>query len=169
MTKLSFVFCALVCLALSACKDETRSGYLDLTGRVFIFNPRIATATYVVSLGILKPLPEGARIEAVFDNPAGGEKIRVEHLARIVVGKVAIESPGLSCVQKGKRYAFDVILKDSSGFVLQTLSSSIESSLDQSILPDAPLVVGPAYEPNPELNSNAEHKDPETQKTKCPV
>jgi hypothetical protein len=155
-------------LILTACKDASRSGYVELTGRVFIFNPRVATATYVVSLGILKPLPEGARIEALFDNPAGGERLRVSQLVRTVAGKVAVESPNLHCIKKGKRYAFEVTLLDASGATLQTVSSSIESTLDQSIMPDAPLVIGPAYEPNPELKGNAAGKLPGGPAFKCP-
>jgi hypothetical protein len=156
-------------VVLSGCKDESRTGYVELTGRVFIFNPRVATATYVVSLGILKPLPNGARIEAEFDNPAGGENIKLAQFVRNVAGKVAIESPNLHCIKKGKRYAFSVRLLDASGATLQTVSSSIESTLDQSILPDAPLVVGPAYEPNPALKGNAAGKLPQGSGVKCPA
>jgi hypothetical protein len=154
---------------LSGCKDESRSGYVELTGRVFIFNPRVASATYFVSLGILKPLPEGTRIEALFDDPAGGERLRVSEFVRIVAGKIAVESPNLNCVQKGKRYAFELKLFDPSGTVLQTVSSSIESSLDQSVMPDAPLVIGPGYEPNPELKGNAAGKLSDGPKVKCPA
>ncbi len=163
------VFLLTVCLLLAACRDESRSGYVELTGRVFIFNPRVATATYVVSLGILKPLPEGARIEAVFDDPAGGDRIKISQLMRTVAGKVAVESPNLHCIKKGKRYAFEVKLLDANGATLQSVSSSIESTLNQSILPDAPLVVGPGYEPNPELKGNAAGKLPDGPKFKCPA
>jgi hypothetical protein len=164
--RLVFLLAAL--LLVVACKDPSRSGYVELTGRVFIFNPRMATATYVVSLGILKPLPEGTQVEAVFDNPAGGDRIVVSQLTRVVAGKVAVESPSLLCIKKDKRYAFEITLQDASGAVLQTISSSIASSLDQSILPDAPLVVGPGYEPNPELKGNPAGKLPGGPKTQCP-
>ncbi len=156
-------------LSLAGCKDDSRSGYVELAGRMFVFNPRVATATYVVSLNILKPLPNGARIEAVFDNPAGGTRIRVAEVVRTVAGKVAVESPTLLCIKKGKRYAFDVTLFDANGATLQTVSSSIESSLDQSIMPDAPLVVGPGYEPNPELQGNAGGRLPGGPKHTCPA
>lgn len=159
----------LALLLLSACKDSSRSGYVELKGRVFIFNPRVATATYVVSLRILKPLPEGATIEAVFDNPAGGERLKLSQTVRMHAGDVAVESPNLHCIKKGGRYAFDIILVDASGATLQKISSSIESSLDQSILPDLPLVVGPGYEPNPALKGNAAGKLPDGPKFKCPV
>jgi hypothetical protein len=165
----SVIAILLISILLLGCRDEGRSGYVELTGRVFIFNPRVATATYVVSLGILKPLPEGTRIEALFDNPTGGERLRVSQLVRTVAGKVAVESPNLHCIKKGQRYAFEVTLVDANGVTLQTIGSSIESTLDQSIMPDAPLVIGPAYEPNPELKGNAAGKLPGGPTVKCPV
>jgi hypothetical protein len=158
-----------VALVLSSCRDESRTGYVELTGRVFIFNPRIAKASYVVSFGVLKDLPPGARIKAVFENPAGGDKIVVEEPARILAGKVAVESPAVFCIKKDQRYSFDVTLSDADGAVLQTISSSIKSSLDQSILPDAPLVTGNGYAPNPELEGNAAGKLPGGSKHQCPA
>jgi hypothetical protein len=163
------VVASLFLLTLAGCRDEARQSFLELTGRIFIFNPRVATATYVVTLAVLKPLPAGSQVEAVFDNPAGGEKLKVEHLVRSPMAKIALESPSLLCIKKGKRYYFDVTLKDASGTALQTISSSIESTLDQSILPDLPLVVGPEYQPNPELQGNAAGKLPGGPKHKCPA
>jgi hypothetical protein len=157
-----------VSFMLSGCRDESRNGYFELTGRVFVFNPRMGQATYVVSLGILKDVPNGARIQAVFENPAGGEKIMINEIARVLVSKIAVESPPVLCIKKDRRYAFDVTLTNAEGVVLQTLSSSIKSSLDQSIMPDVPLVVGNAYEPNPELQGNASGKLPTGPKHKCP-
>jgi hypothetical protein len=165
--KLGVALC-LTALFIAGCKDESRSGYVELTGRVFIFNPRVAKANYVVSLGILKPLPEGARVKALFDDPAGGERIKLQQLLRVLAGKVAVESPNVFCIKKGKRYAFDITVLDANGATLQSISSSIESTLDQSILPDAPLVVGPAYEPNPALKGNAAGKLPDGPVVKCP-
>jgi hypothetical protein len=164
-----FAVMSLIALLLLGCKDESREGYVELTGRVFIFNPRVATAVYVVTLGVLTPLPDGARVEALFDNPAGGERLKVAQLVRTPMGKIALESPSLLCIKKGQRYAFDITLMDASGASLQTISSSIESSLDESILPDVPLVIGPEYQPNPELKGNAAGKLPGGPKHKCPA
>jgi hypothetical protein len=158
----------LMALALVGCRDESRTGYVELTGRIFIFNPRIGKAFYAVSLGVLKTLPAGTRVKATFENPAGGEKILTDDIARVLLNKIAVESPPVLCIKKDKSYAFDVTLEDANGVVLQTISSSIKSSLDQSIMPDGPLVVGNAYEPNPELNGNAAEKLPDGLKVKCP-
>ncbi len=159
----------LVLLSLPGCRDAARQGYMELTGRVFIFNPRVATATYVVTLGILSPLPSGAKVEALFDNPAGGEKLKVEQKVFSQTGKIALESPSLLCIKKGRRYNFTIKLMDAQGTELQIISSSIESTLDQSVMPDAPLVVGPAYQPNPALKGNAAGKLPDAPKQKCPA
>lgn len=152
MRRLASIILA-VALVLAACSDQARLGYLALSGRVFIFNPRIATATYVVTLAVTRAPPAGSRVRAEFENPAGGEKLRVERPVRPGQTKVALESEPLRCVRKGKRYAFTVVLVDADGAVLQTIDSSIESTLDQSVLPDVPLVEGPGYEPNPAVAS----------------
>lgn len=171
MTRLLTVaaLCLTAMFVLVACKDETRTGYIELTGRVFIFNPRVATATYVVTLGVVKALPDGAKVEALFENPAGGEKIKVEKAIHISTRNIAIESPSLLCIKKGRRYAFHVVLRSANDEILQTLASSIESTLDQSIMPEAPLVVGPGYQPNPALKGNAAGKLQHRPQQNCPA
>jgi hypothetical protein len=160
---------ALVCLlALAGCKDETRDGYISLAGRVFIFNPRVNSATYVVSLAKLKPIPEGATLYAEFDDPAGGARIVVEQKIWPNQRNIPLESPNLTCIRKGGTYRFSVTLRDATGATLQMLDSSITSTLDQSVMPDAPLVVGPGYEPNPELKGNPGGKLAGATKPTCP-
>ena len=141
-------------LILAGCKDESRTGYLELSGRIFVFNPRIAEATYVVTLSVLKQPPEGSRVEAVFDNPAGGDALKMEQVLRPGQVKIAFESEPLQCIKKDRPYAFKVLLRDDRGNVLQVVESSIRSTLDQSVMPDAPLVEGPGYDPNPALKNN---------------
>ena len=159
----------LLCLAasLSACTDEARTSYLDLQGRVFIFNPRIATATYVVTLAIRKAPPPGAKVIARFDNPAGGPTLLLEQMIRDGQTQVALESEPLQCVTKGKTYASTVTLLARDSKQLQKLESSVTSTLDQSVLPPAPLVVGPGYEPNPALEETA-GKEAMQQRLACP-
>jgi hypothetical protein len=147
----TFTLMCLVVLALCGCRDESRLSYLELTGRVFIFNPRIGEAIYVVTLGVVKPPPEGSRVEAVFDNPAGGEKLKLQQSLRTRQTKISLESEPLQCIKNDKTYAFKVTLLSNTGDVLQVVESSIRSTLDQSVMPDAPLVEGPAYDPNPAL------------------
>jgi hypothetical protein len=160
---------ACIAVSLSACKDESRDGYVALAGRIFVFNPRVNSATYVVSLAKLKPIPDGATLHAEFDNPAGGARIVVDQKIWPQQEKIALESPNLTCIRKGTAYAFSVTLKDAQGAALQTIESSITSTLDQSVMPDAPLVVGPSYDPNPELQGDPGGKIPGRKKPDCPV
>lgn len=166
MRNLTAILC-LIAFTLAACTDEARTSYLDLQGRVFIFNPRLATATYVVSLAIRKAPPAGARVVAVFDNPAGGDALRIEQKLRDGQTQVALESEPLQCVRKGRPYKFSVTLLGADGAKLQRLESSITSTLDQSVLPPAPLVIGPGYEPNPALEETA-GKDAMRNRINCP-
>ena len=52
--------------------------------------------------------------------------------------------------------------------VKQTIDTTITSSLDQTILPDRPLVVGPVYTPNPDLAGHPDGKLPEGTGVACP-
>ncbi|MBL8791330.1 MAG: hypothetical protein JNM45_12600 [Rhizobiales bacterium] len=161
------VLCATL-VTLAACTDENRISYLDLQGRVFIFNPRLATATYVVTLAVRKAPPAGSKAVATFDNPAGGEPLRSEQKVRDGQARIDFESEPLQCVRKGRTYHFSVTLFDAAGKELQTVKSEITSTLDQSILPPAPLVIGPAYEKNPALEETTA-KDALRQRQKCPA
>ena len=68
----------LVALLLAGCTDEARQSYMSLSGRLFIFNPRMGSATYVVTLALNKTPPEGSRVVATFENPAGGAALVVD-------------------------------------------------------------------------------------------
>lgn len=144
----------LLLLGLLGCSDVSRQSYLELSGRIFLFNPRIAEANYVVTLNVLKEPPEGSTVEVDFDNPAGGAKLHMNQTLRPGQKKISFESEPLFCIKKDRRYVFKVMLKDEHGTLLQAVESSIVSTLDQSVLPDAPLVIGPGYEPNPALNNS---------------
>jgi hypothetical protein len=52
--------------------------------------------------------------------------------------------------------------------LLQSFETTLTSSLDQSVLPDRPLVVGPAYELNKDLAGHADGKLPGEPKPSCP-
>ena len=152
----------------SGCRDEARQGYVELTGRVVIMNPRMATATFVVTLSTLAQIPEGSHAVALFENPAGGDSLRVDAKIWPKTTKIALESPSLQCLKKDRRYNFTVKLLGPAGQHLQVVESTILSTLDQSILPDAPLVVGPAYEPNPVLKGDPAGKIKGMLPVSCP-
>jgi hypothetical protein len=162
----AFVLTAL--LSASGCREIAPSDYAELTGKIFVFNYRVATATYVVTLGKLRPLPEGAVAETWFDDPRGGDAIVVTQKIWPKLEKIAIESPPVFCIVKDRPYKFSIVLKSVGGAELQRLEGAVVSSLDQTVLPDVPLVVGNAYEPNPELIGRPNGKFPEKAAVNCP-
>ncbi len=139
-------------LGVVACRDTSGEGeYFALGGKLFVFNYRVATATYLVNLVPLQPVEEGQTAVASFENPAGGEDIVVRQKIWPNLPKTTIESPPLQCVVKDRPYRVVIRIEGADGAVRQTIETTMASSQDQSVLPDRPLVVGPLYTPNPEL------------------
>lgn len=137
-------------LTLSACSDE-KSPYIEVQGGGFIFNYRIAEATMGLVAVPLKEIPTGAVIEASFQNPAGGEPLLVSDSVTPAKTKFSFTTPPLKGIEADKPYKVTVRLLDAEGKELQKIEKDFRSKLDQSILPEKPLVVGPVYTPNPEL------------------
>lgn len=140
---------ALACL--SSCQRDSQSGPLAVSGRLFVFNYRMATATYMVTLSRNGDVPEGSEVETRFDNPRGGEPLVTHQKVFPNQQKVVLESPPLHCVVKDRPYKVAIRLTNSTGKLLQTLETTVTSNLDQTILPARPLVVGSQYDRNPEV------------------
>ena len=104
-----------------------------------------------------------------FENPAGGEPIVVRQKIWPSVEKTTIESPPLRCVVKDKPYSVSIDIEGPDGAIMQTIKTMMTSSLDQKLLPDRPLVIGPAYEPNPELAGRPSGKLDVTNEAGCPA
>ena len=165
MNRAAFLLVTL--LSAAGCREAPRDAYVELTGKIFVFNYRVATATYVVTLGKLRPIPEGAVVETRFDDPRGGDPLILTEKIWPKLERIAIESPPVFCIVKGRPYGFSIVIKDAAGAELQKLSGAVTSSLDQSVLPDVPLVVGNAYEPNPDLVGHPDGKNPAKAAVKC--
>lgn len=136
---------------LVGCQREDIGEPLKLSGKIFIFNYRVAQATYVVTLARNGPLPEPSFVEASFENPAGGAALVTRSRIFPFWEKVSLESPPVHCVVKDRPYAISIRILDGSDTVLQTIETTLTSSLDQAVMPGKPLVVGPVYMPNPEV------------------
>lgn len=134
----------------TGCQREDLAEPLKLSGKVFIFNYRVAEATYVVTLARNGPLPEPSFVETTFENPAGGPPLVTRSKIFSFWDKVSLESPPVRCVVKDRPYAISIRILDGSDKVLQTIETTLTSSLDQTIMPGKALVVGPGYAPNPE-------------------
>jgi hypothetical protein len=135
----------LVLAAVSACTGER--DYLEAGGGGFIFNYRNAVATYGMIVFPRKDPPAGATIEASFENPAGGAPIVVSRPAR-GGGRIDFQTPPLTGVEKDKPYLVVVVLKGAGGEELQRIEKIFVSELDQSVLPERPLAIGPGYQQN---------------------
>ena len=159
----------LVALGFSACREAGEKGeYFAVSGKLFVFNYRVAEATYLVTLQPLQPMREGQTAVASFEDPAGGEAIVVRQRIWPKLSKVTLESPALRCVRKDRPYRVAIRIEDSTGEALQTIETTMTSTEDQQLLPDKPLVVGPVYTPNPELAGNPSGKIAGQQASACP-
>lgn len=136
---------AAVVLLIAACVGE--NDYLKAGGGGFIFNYRNAEATYGIILFPQKDPPAGATIEVRFENPAGGEPILLSRAAR-GGGRIDFETPPVQGVEKDKPYLVVAVLKSAEGKELQRIEKTFKSEVDQSVLPDRPLAIGPGYQRN---------------------
>ena len=153
MTARVIATAVLVCTALllGGCQRDDGSGPTKITGRLFVFNYRVSTAVYMVTLGKLAPLPEDSAVITEFENPQGGAPIVTRTKIYPFWDKITLESPALHCIVKDKPYTVKIRIVGPGDTPLQHLQTTITSDLDQSILPAKPLVVGPVYTPNPEV------------------
>lgn len=156
-------------LGVSACRESGGEGeYFRIDGKIFVFNYRVATATYLVNLVPLRPVEEGQMAVVSFEDPAGGEPLVVRQKIWPKMPKTTVESPPLRCVVKDRPYAISIRIEGPDGSVRQTIETTLASVDDQSILPDKPLVVGPLYTPNPELKGNPGGGLPDSDMPPCP-
>ncbi len=152
-----------------ACRDSGGEGeYFKIDGKLFVFNYRVATATYLVNLVPLKPVEDGQTAVASFQDPAGGADIVVRKKIWPKLAKTTIESPPLRCVAKDRPYRVSIRIEGPDGALRQTIETTMASSEDQSLLPDKPLVVGPLYTPNPEVAGHPDGKLPDANPQPCP-
>ncbi|MGV1792492.1 hypothetical protein [Rhizobium sp. A37_96] len=142
---------AIVGTALAGCQRKDDEGPTQLSGRLFIFNYRVASASYMITLKKIAPIPDGTTAVAEFENPAGGDPLVVQQKIYSFWDKITLESPDLHCVRKDRPYSVSIKLVDASDKTIQTIKTEVKSDLDQTVLPTKPLVVGPVYTANPDV------------------
>ena len=120
---------------------------LTLEGGGFVFNYRIAEATYGLVARVERTLPAGTRIITAFDDPAGGPPIVEEQVARPGMMKLVLKSPPVEGVVAGKPYAVTVRMLTPEGEEIGRLETSFTSNIDQSVMPRVPLTEDPGYQP----------------------
>ncbi|MEH3125930.1 hypothetical protein [Agrobacterium cavarae] len=141
----------LILLVLAGCQREEQRDVAKISGRMFVFNYRVAVATYLVTLQTQVPIEEGSVIEAEFENPRGGDALTVSERLFPKNSKIVLQSPPVECVRQDRPYKVTIRLRAPDGHVMQTLETKVTSDTNQSLLPAKPLVVGPLYIPNPEV------------------
>jgi len=141
-------------LTLAACGEDASSPYLAFAGGGFIFNYRNAEAFYGFVAKPLRRLPEDAVIEARFDMPGKAEPFVTKE--NVVPGQLqySFKTPFLTGIEKGHEYKAVMRLLDPAGKELARYERTFHTDVDQASLPSKPLVVGPGYAPNPELQPN---------------
>jgi hypothetical protein len=142
--------CLIVLLMLSGC-DNPEGPAASFAGGGFVFNYRVGQAYYGVVVKTEGTLPQDAVIEGQFENPAGGNAVVVQVKAASDQRKYVLRTPPLKGVKKDVPYKVVVrILGKPGGEELQRIERTIKSDVDQSVLPQSPLVIGPGYELNPD-------------------
>ncbi|MBB4007484.1 hypothetical protein [Allorhizobium taibaishanense] len=159
----------LAALAIPAgCQRSEKNEPLKVSGKVFIFNYRLASATYVLTLARNGPLPDESFAETRYEDPRGGPPLVTRTKIFPFWEKIALESPPVHCVVKNRPYVISIRIVDAKDRSIQTIETSLTSTLDQTILPARPLVVGPIYTPNPDV-FKADGSQDFSPETDCPA
>src|SRR3546814_20068582 len=91
--------------ALASCQRDAAEGELvEISGKIFVFNYRVARGTYLVTLRRLAPLPEGGFVEGTFDDPRGGPPLVTRQKLFHVMDKIVPERPAVHIVTKDTPY-----------------------------------------------------------------
>ena len=141
-------------LLLAACNESESGPYLEYAGGGFIFNYRNAVAFYGFVARPLRTLPEGSVIEAQLEVPGSDKPFVLQEKTRTGQLQYSFKSPEIQGVVKDHPYKVVMRLIDPAGKELARYEHSFKSDIDQSTMPDKPLVVGPGYQKNPELDEN---------------
>jgi hypothetical protein len=129
----------------TGCQREA-TDYITINGKVFIFNIRYGRAFYMLTLNRLPATPDDAVVVAEFENPAGGPPLVKEQKVFPKMARIDLQSPDVDCVVTGKPYKIHIKLRSAEGKTLQTIDTTLNSTLDSTMLPAGALVEGPAYD-----------------------
>ncbi|KQT82527.1 hypothetical protein [Aurantimonas sp. Leaf443] len=126
--------------------------YMVVAGSGFMFNYRIAEATYGFTAELQRPVKAFSRIVAQFEDPAGGPPIVVAQTLYPRTTRYGIQTPPVTGVERGKPYRVSVrLLQNGDDAVLFEKEFTVASQLPSTVIPPAPLTIGPGYRRNPAL------------------
>ena len=144
---IAFLLMMMCAAALSGCQRPAED-HLTINGKVFIFNIRLARAYYALNLNRVGAVPDGAIVRAEFENPAGGPPLVASQKVFPGMTRIDLQSPDLECVVADRAYKIHIELQSPEGKLLQAIDTTLASTADQTVMPEAPLVEGPAYDRN---------------------
>lgn len=156
MPLLRILALGLAAILLFACDEPaSKEPYLEINGGGFVFNYRLAEAHYVLVAGLKRAPPEGSVFEAEFEDPSGGAPIHVR-LPYVAKRRVYnFDSPPVTGIVAGRDYQVVLrVLPPGGGAALAEYRKPYHATLDQSVLPKAPLAVGPGYQRPPAAPAN---------------
>jgi hypothetical protein len=135
--------------------DPAERPYLRIAGGGFIYNYRVADVFYGFTAYVLKPLPAGSWIIAEFEDPGGGPPLTVETRMHARSAKYEVRSPGVRGVRAGQPYHVSIKVHDDTRTrVIWAWEKHFVSQIDDMVVPDKPLTIGPGYHPNPDLGGS---------------
>ena len=141
-------FCLIATLMIAACSSGPPT--VKIIGGGFIFNYRIAEAYYGIVAEIGGEIPEGATLEAEFEDPAGGKAIVLSQPIIASRSRYKFETPPLTGIKADRPYQVMLrLIVPGQDTALAEATRSFSSNVGQDILPDRPLSVGPGYHPPP--------------------
>jgi hypothetical protein len=124
--------------------------YLKIAGAGFMFNYRVADSYYGYTAQLMKPVRNASVIESTFEDPAGGPPIRVETRLWPDARQYGVRTPNVRGIRKDRPYEVSVRLLN--GIEREPVFEkrfTVKSDLDDTVMPAAPLTVGPGYAKNP--------------------
>jgi hypothetical protein len=143
-----------VIATLTACSNK--GPYLDISGGGFILNYRLSMAYAGFVAAPLRTLPEHSRIEATFENPSGGPPIVLSKDVTPGRNEYSFSTDPLKGIKANKPYDVTIRLIGADGKVIESIDKKFTSDVDESVLADKPLTIGPGYTRNPALNSSGQ-------------
>lgn len=133
-------------LVSSGCDQELEPASLEIVGGGFIFNYRLAQAYYGFTARTEGGVPEGAILEARFEDPGGGEAIVVRQPICPDRDRYKFETPPLTIVEADRDYAVELRLLDpATEVVIAQAGRQFRSKIASDVLPPRPLTFGPGY------------------------
>lgn len=149
--KSKFIIALVSAFLLTACgEDDTGKPYLEFAGGGFVFNYNIAEAYYGFVARVVRRIPEGAIVEAVFENPDGGDPLVVRQTAVPGRAEYVFRTPAVQGVEADRPYRVELrVLEPGTEKLLASTEKSYRSTADQAILPKEPTTIGPGYQLNP--------------------